>query len=106
MKDKLTPTDKEVERLCEAIETMSILSQAGFSQIEAIAKLALSGLETPEGYKHIEIIAKAFEIIQEKALDIRNCINCAAEEVGCNYIDESQRRRTAAHKGANHDQKE
>lgn len=83
----------ELQELRNAVSLIDCLSQGGFSQISSIAKLALSRLETPGGYQHIDDIANALESIWVKADDIQNCINCEAEQVGCNYIDEAERRR-------------
>jgi len=80
----------EIDKLNKTIEFMGLLSKTGFSQIEAIAKLAFSHLESPEGYNQLEDICKALEIIQEKAFDIQNCINSKAENVRCNYKDEKK----------------
>lgn len=90
-------TTSEVQKLRNAIELMDSLSQSGFSEIAAIAKLALKSLETPDGYRHLDNIVHALKAIWGKADDIQNCINGEAEEVGCNYIDEDERRRMAAH---------
>ena len=86
-------TVPEVQKLRNAVEFMDCLSQGGFSEIASIAKLALSSLETPDGYRHLDNIANALKAIWGKADDIQNCINSQAEEVGCNYVDDAQRRR-------------
>ena len=93
-----TPTaaKADVKTLRNTVQTMDSLSQDGFSEISAIAKLALAMLEQPDGYRHPELIAMALRNIWSKSDMIVNCINCEAEAVGCNYIDESLRRRYAA----------
>ncbi|MBA3756550.1 MAG: hypothetical protein H0X02_10100 [Nitrosomonas sp.] len=75
---------------------MDYYSQHGFPQIEAISKIALSRLETPEGYNEIDDIAQAFEAIQDKAYDVLNCINGEAGKVDCNYTVDAERRRSDA----------
>ncbi len=82
----------EVNALRGKITDIDALSQSGFSQIESIAQLALIALQTPEGYRCIDDIYVALEAIRHKAQDIQNCINSEAENVGCNYIDDAQRR--------------
>ena len=89
----LQHTVPEVQNLRNAVEFMDCLSQSGFSEISSIAKLALSRLETPDGYRHLDNIANALKAIWGKADDIQNCINSEAEQVGCNYVDDAQRRR-------------
>lgn len=75
------------ERLRETIESIDSLSQSGFSEIAAIADLALTALKTPDGYRDPQNIAYAFQVIRDKARDIENCINVVAGHVSCNYKD-------------------
>jgi hypothetical protein len=75
---------------------MDYLSQCGFDEIRAIAKLALIALECPNAYKDPEHIAQAFIVILGRADDFMNAINCEAESVGSNYKDERGRARSAA----------
>ncbi len=82
-----------VKNLRNAIEFMDCVSQGAFAQISSIAKLALSRLETPDGYQHLDDIANALALIWCKADDIQNCIGSEAEKVGCNYVDDAQRKR-------------
>jgi hypothetical protein len=78
------PTIKE---LGAAINMMDCLSQDGFSQISAIAKLALKSLESPDGHRHISDVFSALEAIVSKADDVQNIINSEAECVGFQYQD-------------------
>lgn len=57
----------DIHRLQVAIMNMDSLAQGGFSEISAIAKLALVAMETPYGYLHPETIAQALRAI---------CSNC------------------------------
>lgn len=83
-----TPSkSNDIKRLHAAVYDMDCLAQGGFSEIAAIAKLAMVALETQDGYLHPENIANALRTIWGKAYDIENCINDTAEEVGCNYVD-------------------
>lgn len=86
----------DVKKLQDTIEQMDGLAQEGFSEISAIAKLALKSLELPDGHLHIDTLADALSAIFGKAATIENCINATAEDVGCNYIDRAQHRRWAA----------
>mgnify|MGYP000004573891 CR=1 FL=1 len=89
----LQHTAPEVQKLRNAVELMDCLSQSGFSEISSIAKLALYHLETSDGYRHLDNIVNALKAIWGKADDIQNCTNSEAEQVGCNYVDDAQRRR-------------
>jgi hypothetical protein len=90
----------EVKKLQGTITTMDALSQEGFSEIATIARLVLARLETPEGYRHTDDIAIAFQAIWGKAEMIQNCINSEAESVGCNSVNESFLRRWDAQREA------
>lgn len=93
-------TDPEVQKLRNTVEFIDCLSQGGFSEIASIAKLALSSLETPDGYRHLDNIANALKAIWGKADDTQNCIGREAEQVGCDYTDDDQLRRWAAFRQA------
>ncbi|MGL6155744.1 MAG: hypothetical protein ACRC1O_03960 [Ralstonia mannitolilytica] len=90
----------DAQQLRYTIESIDTMSQNAFSEIAAIAGLALSRLETPEGFLHPEDIAYALQAIRSKAQDIESCINAEAESVGCNYKDASMLRRFDAHRAA------
>ncbi|NDP48924.1 MAG: hypothetical protein GZ085_11175 [Sulfuriferula multivorans] len=86
------PTTKD---LLDTIQTMDSLSQEGFSQIAAIASLALLAMKTAAPNDTINII-QALRAIRGKAVDIENCINYEAEMVGGNYIDPDRREKLLA----------
>jgi len=88
-----TPT---VQQLRIAVENMDALAHEGFLQIAAIAQLALSHLETPDGWQHPEPIARALEAIQGKAEVQNDCISHEAREVGCAFADAARIRRYKA----------
>lgn len=94
------PASASIERLRDAITEIDSMSQSAFSEIATIAKLALASLEKPEAYKNPEAMAHVLQAIWGKALDAENYINCIAEQVGCNYIDNAERRRWAAQRKA------
>lgn len=99
----MAPTMKEdatVRDLRSAVEFMDALSYEGFSEIAAIARLALTALERPEGYESPERIAQALQCIVSKADYIQDGINSQAEQVGCNYVDEAERLRSAARRAS------
>lgn len=102
---RTTTTGAEIKTLRNTVEAMDSLAQDGFSEIGAIANLALAMMEQPDGYLHPEIIAQALRTILGKAQDIGNSINCEAGDVGCNYVDESKRRRYAARAKAREQEK-
>lgn len=85
-----------VQELEEVVNTMDRLSCGGFSEIAAIASLALRSLETPDGWRVIDDIVTVLETIRREAKRVENLINVEAEQVGCNYKDEGEQRRWTA----------
>lgn len=75
------------DQLREAITLMDQIAQDAFSEIAVIARLALASLKTPAGYSSIDDMFYVLTAIANKAGDTENCINSAAEAVGCNYKD-------------------
>lgn len=84
------------EKLQSTIREIDGMAQGAFSEIAAIAKLVLVSLEDPISCNDSDTLARAITAIRTKALDAENCINAYAEEIGCQYVDEAQRRRWAA----------
>lgn len=84
-------SEEELKLLKKAVNMMDALSQEGFDQIIAISGLILRSLEIPD--PDLNDISYAVKAIKGKADDIMNCINCEAENVGCNYKDDTRRKR-------------
>lgn len=89
-------TAADIQTFKSVILDMDSMSQGGFSKISSIARLALAALETPGPARRDEDIANALTAIWHIADDVENCINCRAEDVGSNYIDNKLSRRRAA----------
>ena len=89
-----TATPEEVAELREKVSIMDGYSQEGFGQIAALSSLALGSMEDPDAY--LENVARALQTINYIAHDIENLINTEAESVGCQYVDEAERRRWKA----------
>jgi hypothetical protein len=94
------PQSPEAIKLRNAIEVMDALSQEGFSEIAAIANLALARMEMPGCYHSLGDIAYALLAIKQKAENIENYVNAEAEDVGCNYTNPFHKRRLAAEYGS------
>ncbi|BCL91935.1 hypothetical protein ACNRBS_10535 [Ralstonia pseudosolanacearum] len=90
----------DAQKLREAIQNIDAMSQEGFSEIRAIARLALMSLLTPEGQRDTESLAYAFQAICGKADQSGNSINWEAEQVGCNHSDAAMIRRFDAYRSA------
>jgi hypothetical protein len=85
---KETAKETDVKRLQSTVEDMDALSQCGFSEIEAIAKLAEEWLKTPDNHRHLGTVSAALRTIWGKAQEIQDCISGQAEDVGCHYVPE------------------
>lgn len=87
------PVSPAYESLRDAVENMDALSQAGFCEIATLARLTLNSMETVTGCQDIDGIARVLQVIAGRADDAMNLINCAAEDVGCNHVDQAAMRR-------------
>ena len=89
-------TTATLQELCNAVNEMDGLAQSGFGEIASLARLALLAMEQPKTYANgfgMDAVADVLSAITNRAFDINNCINVTAERVGCNYVDDAQRRR-------------
>lgn len=75
----------DLESLREAVHNMDAMSQEGFSEIKAIARLAMAALLTPEGQRDTEAMAGALQAIHNRAEMSESALNWEAEQVGCQY---------------------
>lgn len=90
------PAVTDLERLRDAIRSMDAISQEGFSRIEALARITLMALETPDAYRFPELIAQTLDTIAAVAQTSMDAANSSAEEVGCNWVMRDEQRRMAA----------
>jgi nucleoside-diphosphate-sugar epimerase len=89
-------------RLRGTIKDMDALSQEGFSRVEALARVALLALETPDAYRFPGLIAGVLETIAGIAQTTKDAASSSAADVGCGW-DEFERdelRRMDAHRAA------
>ena len=86
----------DIKRLRATITDMDAISQEGFGHIEALAQVALMALQTPDGHRFIEMIAKTLESIATIAQTSMDSVNSGAEAVGCNWVDVAWKKREAA----------
>ncbi len=87
---------QDQKKLRDTINLVDALAQEGFSQIRAIASVALRSLETPNSYQFTQDISDVLIAIKKIASDAEDCINQTAEEVGCDYVDAHRQRRIDA----------
>ncbi len=83
------PIDQpSIADLRATIRDIDALSQEGFSQISAIASLALLAMKDDPARNAVDV-EHALRVICGKANDIEDCINAEAERVGCNHVNPS-----------------
>lgn len=87
---------EHLKHLQNQIRLIDSVSQAGFSQIRAVATVAMRSLETVDGAIDAEALAGVLACIIDKADECENAINAEAESVGCNHVDGSIARRVVA----------
>jgi hypothetical protein len=76
----------ELSTLRQTIRQMDALSQEGFTDVAAIAKLIKVALEAANFSDPKKMIFPALGQIVDRAGDAENCINSEAEEVECNFV--------------------
>lgn len=85
-----------IEKLREAVHNVDAMSQEGFREIKAVARLTMFALMTPEGQRDTEAIANALQAIWNRAEQSESAINWEAEQVGLQYTDVDMVRRYEA----------
>ncbi len=89
------PVSEDLRKLKGVITDMDCLSQEGLAEIEAVTRLVLRVMESPNvnesdhGY-----IIHALHSIRKKADDTMNYINYQAESVSCNWRNEVAQKRS------------
>lgn len=89
-------------RLRGTVKDMDALSHEGFSSIEALARVALMALETPDAHRFPEMLAGVLDTIAGVAQTTRGAASACAEGVGCSWDAGLRRelRRMDAHRAA------
>ena len=89
-----TSDSNRIERLESAVIEMDGYTQSGCTKIKAIARLTLDAMQTPDAWRNPDNFAHALKAIFDLADALEDCVNVAAEEVGCNFKDAEDRRRS------------
>lgn len=87
----------EIQTLRDTVKAMDRLSQRGLNQIEAIARIAIQSLETPDGQRNTEALSHVLHLIADIAFLTGDSVSLEADEVGCRYVDDAHTRRQVAH---------
>lgn len=89
------PPERNV--LESTIIDMDAVTQGALKEIESVAKMALQWMESPDGVKHLEVVAHALRAIWSRAEQANEVIGHLATEVGCAWVDEESKRRYDAY---------
>jgi hypothetical protein len=85
------------ERLLRnAVECSDAIAQDGLSRIASLARIVLTGLESPHSHISPEHLAQVFITIEEIAGRTEELITLEADRVGCRHVDEAAARRSDA----------
>ncbi|RQX79151.1 hypothetical protein DF034_30420 [Burkholderia anthina] len=83
----------DVRQLQNQIESIDAMCQVKLEQISALSTTLLRAMETPEFWRSPHSLRDVIVLVHHIADDLRAYVNGAAEEVGCNCIDELERAR-------------
>lgn len=83
--------DSDLHKCHEAINSIDCMSQTQLGQISALCTAMLRAMETPGFWRHPLNVAEMLGLIKYTADDLMNCVNCVAENVGCNFVDDINR---------------
>ncbi len=89
-------------RLRGTVKDLDALSQEGFSSIEALARVALMALETPDAHRFPELLAGVLGTIAGIAQTTKSAASACAVGVGCGWDagPRDELRRMEAHRAA------
>lgn len=90
----------EAQRLRNSVKDMDAMSQEGFGNIEALARVTLLALKTPDAHRSTELIARVLEAIRGIAQTSLDAVNSTAEAVGCNWFEADELHRAEARRVA------
>lgn len=86
----------DVENLQRAVYDMHSMAQEGLAEITAIAKLALSAMESPTNQPDMDTLARALSSIWFRSEHLEGCIATEAMGHGLACEDIDARRRAEA----------
>lgn len=83
--------NSDLHKCHDAISSIDCMSQTQLGQISALCTAMLRAMETPGFWRHPLNVAEMLGLIKYTADDLMNCVNCVAENVGCNFVDDINR---------------
>lgn len=96
-----TPTDnRSPQDVSSALHAVDLLVQHSCAEMASIAQMALAWLETPQGCRQLEVVARALVSIRNNADALADYAGTEAQAVGCGYDDPGELRRGEAAEAA------
>lgn len=91
------PTDHlHPQKLATTLTEVDRFVQQGCAEVSALAQLVLAWLESPEGCRQLEVVARALEAIRNSADSLAEYAGSEARAVNCDYEDPAELRRSDA----------
>lgn len=94
------PDHHSAEKVSSALHEVDLLVQQSCAEMASIAQMALAWLETPQGCRQLEVVARALMSIRNNADALADYAGTEARAVGCGYEDAGELRRGEAAEAA------
>jgi hypothetical protein len=78
-----------------AVNDIDCMCQTQLGQISSLVWAMLRAMESPDWWKHPDVMADTLGLIKYTADDCMNYVNGMAEAVGSHYVDDFERGRSA-----------
>lgn len=88
--------NNQAHKLATTLTEVDRFVQQGCAEVSALAQLALAWLESPEGCRQLEVVARALEAIRNSADSLAEYAGSEARAVNCDYEDPAELRRSDA----------
>lgn len=85
--------DAELGKCHDTINGIDLMCQIQLGQIQNLTNVTLRAMESPSFWKCPTAAGEILGLIQYIAADLANYVNCVAEDLGSNHVDEIERAR-------------
>jgi hypothetical protein len=86
----------EIDELRATLRLVDQLCQESLGQIQAVAKLAMESLKSPQTPAYKETLARVLQLVWERAFDLEGQVNETAKQAGADHIDVDRLMRAKA----------
>ncbi|MDN7654696.1 hypothetical protein QZM62_14720 [Burkholderia multivorans] len=85
----------DVHELQNQIKAIDLMCRVRMEQIAAVSTALLRAMESSEFWRTPNTLRELIGLVQDTANDLTDYVNGAAEQVGCNYVDDHGDERTS-----------